>query len=386
MNKYDIVICGGGMSGLSLAYYLSLEQSLRTKKILIIEPENKTRNDRTWAFWQKGKSAFDKILSASWEKVVLKPSIGESIVMDLKNYRYKLIRGIDFYDFVQNHLQNFSNIEFAMERVIEINDFGETAVVATDENKYEAQWVFDSTYKLNLRDKKNQNMLQHFKGVVIQTKDEVFDPSTPDLMNFTIPQKDGEARFIYVLPFSETKALIEFTVFGEELLSQEEYDSQLYGYLDNELNSSYQVLEDEFGVIPMSDVPTNEFPSPRIVRIGIAGGSTNPSTGYTFANTQKRLQEIVNALVVKRSPVLKQSWWRKRHHFYASVLLNVLIQKRYPAAEVFEELYRKNRPTQVFKFLGGETNFLEEVKIMWSTRKRHFGMAALEVMKSKLFN
>lgn len=384
MNKYDIVICGGGMSGLSLAYYLSLEQVMRNKKILIIEPENKTRNDRTWGFWQKEKSAFESILKASWEKVFLKTTTGERISLDLDNYRYKLIKGIDFYSFVQSHLQNFANIEFAMESVVNIADQGETVTVTTDESKYVADWVFDSTFKLNLKDKKNQNMLQHFKGAVIQTKDAEFDPKSPDLMNFNIAQKEGEARFIYVLPFSETKALIEFTIFGEELLSQEEYDKELHNYLKTQLNSSYQVLEEEFGVIPMSDVPTEEFPSPRVVRIGIAGGSTNPATGYTFANTQKRLQELVKSLIVKKSPVLKQGWWHQRHTFYASVLLNVLLKKRYPAAEVFEELYIKNRPSQVFKFLGGETNFLEELKIMWSTRKRHFGMAAFQVVKSKL--
>lgn len=384
MNKYDIVICGGGMSGLSLAYYLSLEQALKKKKVLIIEPENKSKNDRTWGFWQKGKSDFDGILAGSWSQVVLKSSEGERILMSLGDFKYKLIRGIDFYNFVKNHLLNFNHIEFAMESVVKIDDTGEKAIVITDENQYQADWVFDSTFKLNLKDDRNQNMLQHFKGVVVQTKEAKFDPKTPDLMDFTVEQKAGEARFIYVLPFSETKALIEYTVFGEKLLSQAEYDQELQKYLEINIESGYQILEEEFGVIPMSDVPTNEFPSARVVRIGIAGGSTNPSTGYTFANTQQRLQELVKALVVKKSPVLKLSLWQKRHHFYASVLLNVLLEKRYPAAEVFEELYRKNKPSTVFRFLGGETNFAEELKIMWSTRKRHFGIAAFEVIKNRL--
>jgi lycopene beta-cyclase len=54
----DYVICGGGMSGLSLAYYL-INSKLRNKQILIIEPvERKEQNDRTWAFGKKGANPF----------------------------------------------------------------------------------------------------------------------------------------------------------------------------------------------------------------------------------------------------------------------------------------------------------------------------------------
>jgi lycopene beta-cyclase len=63
-NMYDYIICGGGMSGLSLAYQLSISK-LSNKKILIIDPERKTKNDRTWAFWEKIDNPFDHILGES---------------------------------------------------------------------------------------------------------------------------------------------------------------------------------------------------------------------------------------------------------------------------------------------------------------------------------
>ncbi|MEO1385612.1 MAG: lycopene cyclase family protein, partial [Bacteroidota bacterium] len=48
------------------------------------------------------------------------------------------------------------------------------------------------------------------KGWYIQTKQSFFNPEEMILMDFRIPQ-DEDVRFVYVLPVSENKALIEFT-------------------------------------------------------------------------------------------------------------------------------------------------------------------------------
>jgi lycopene beta-cyclase len=189
---------------------------------------------------------------------------------------------------------------------------------------------------------------------------------------------------MYVLPFDDHNAIVEYTLFTEKLLEEKEYDAELKKYISEKLQiTDYQVIEDEFGVIPMSDETTNEFPSKHIVRIGTAGGYTNPATGYTFQNTQKRLKAIVKQLEKTGSPIINTSWFQKRFFFYASVLLNVLEQKRLPAAEVFARLYERNLASQIFKFLDGETNFWEEIKIMNSTKKIKFIAAAIDVIRRK---
>lgn len=55
MQKYDYIIAGGGLAGLSLAYYMN-QTVLREKSILIIDQDTKTKNDRTWCFWEKRSS------------------------------------------------------------------------------------------------------------------------------------------------------------------------------------------------------------------------------------------------------------------------------------------------------------------------------------------
>jgi len=46
-KKYDHIIAGGGLAGLSLAYKLSLEEAYKDKRILVIDKDKKQSNDRT---------------------------------------------------------------------------------------------------------------------------------------------------------------------------------------------------------------------------------------------------------------------------------------------------------------------------------------------------
>lgn len=383
-KNWDFIICGGGMAGLSLAYYLQNSQ-FNHASILIIEPQEKNKNDRTWAFWEAKKGTFEDILYRKWDAVNFRDASNKIQNLDIGNYQYKLLRGIDFYNFTRTELSKSSNIQFIKDSVISIEDNNEYATVKTTTGEiYKANFVFDSTHKLKLNIPKNHNLLQHFKGLIIRSEQPIFDPTLPEMMDFGVEQYN-ECRFMYVLPFDEYTAIVEYTLFTEKLLEEKEYDIELEKYISEKLQiTDYQVIEEEFGIIPMSDEATNEFPSKHVVRIGTAGGYTNPATGYTFQNTQKRLKALVEQLEKTGSPVIKTSWFQKRFFFYASVLLNVLEQKRLPAAEVFARLYERNSPAQIFKFLDGETNLWEEIKIMNSTKKLKFIAAVIDVIRRKL--
>lgn len=384
-TTYDFIICGGGMAGLSLAYYLKT-CTLAHKSVLIIEPQEKNKNDRTWAFWDNKESIFENILYKKWETVTFTDNQNNQQILDIGNYHYKLLRGIDFYNFVIAELKKIGNIEWIKDSISNIEENENGATVLTSMGvKFQANLVFDSTYRLKLTYKNNHNFLQHFKGLIIKSEKPAFNPLLPDMMDFGIEQYN-ECRFMYVLPFDEHTAMVEYTLFTEKLLQEKEYDLELNKYILEKLQlTDYQILEEEFGIIPMSDELTNEFPSKHVIRIGTAGGYTNPATGYTFQNTQKRLKKIVANLEKTGSPFIKTSWFEKRFLFYSSVLLNVLEQKRIPAAEVFARLYERNKPSQIFKFLDGETNLWEEIKIMNSTKKLKFIAAVIDVIKRKIF-
>lgn len=384
MRQFDYIICGGGMAGLSLAYYLK-KSRLSDKSILIIEPNEKNANDRTWAFWERTPNTFEDILYRKWDAVQLIDTYGNAQTLDMGGYHYKLLRGIDFYNFVIGELKKYEGIEWLKDSVKIIKEDTDGSIVETQSGDIlKAPLVFDSTYQLNLTLKHSHNLLQHFKGYVIQTEKPRFNPALPVMMNFNIEQK-GDCRFIYILPFDERTALVEYTLFSETLLPKEEYDSELKKYITEQLHlSDYKIIEEEFGIIPMSDVDTQEFPSKHIIRIGTAGGYTNAATGYTFQNTQRKLRSLVEALEKTNSPKAKENRFNRRFRFYASVLLNVLEQKRHPAADIFNTLYRKNPPARVFSFLDGDTDLWEELKLMNTVPKVKFLAAVGAVILRKL--
>ena len=115
MKHYDIIIVGGGLAGLSLACHL-IRSPLRDRSILIVDRDAKNQNDRTWSFWANRPTLFDGIVHRSWGRLHLAGENFEQII-DLGDYRYQMIRGIDFYRFARQALSARANVEFLQARV-----------------------------------------------------------------------------------------------------------------------------------------------------------------------------------------------------------------------------------------------------------------------------
>lgn len=366
MKNYDLIIAGGGAAGLSLAYYLSLS-SLRKKSVLIIDKERKTKNDRTWGFWSNQKTAFDPIVHLNFIKLEFHSSTFSKTI-DLKDYSYNIIRGIDFYNFIRNHLSGFPNFEFLTADVKGFQDSEDGAVVLTDSGDFKAGWVFSSIYdeKEILRAASAKLYLrQHFKGLFIKTEEPVFSKDSFRMFDFRTPQH-GLMRFFYVIPSSPTEALVEYTLFSEHLLDPEQYNEAIENYIASVLKiNDYQVMEEEFGVIPMTNYL---FPTTRgrhIVNTGSAGGSSKPSSGYTFLRIQKHIQKLVRAMEAGQSPVISANS-TARYRFYDAVLLNILKNKGHLSENIFTAMFKNNSIQQIFRFLDEEGGLPNDLKIITS--------------------
>jgi lycopene beta-cyclase len=383
MKKYDFIVAGGGMAGLSLLHYLS-QTHLRDRRILLIDRAAKNQNDRTWCFWERGTGPFEEILFRSWDTVDF---FGTTFSgpLQLGDYQYKMMRGIDFYDFTRKSLSRLPNLEIRQANIERIKETPQGGFVIADDEPLIADFVFDSTYLLKQNLPQHHNLLQHFKGWVITAEKPCFDPRRPRIMDYRVAQH-GDCRFLYVLPFDEKTAFVEFTLFNQKLLTEAEYEADLRQYIDQYLDTGpYRISETEFGIIPMTDEPAPERPMKHVVRIGTSGGYTKASTGYTFQRTQRYLRELVQNLAETGQPVRRQPWFDKRFSLYDSVLLNVLEKHRHPADDMFTRMFQKNPPARVFKFLDEDTNFVEELAVMYSMPKPPFTLALLDVMKRKMF-
>jgi lycopene beta-cyclase len=249
-----------------------------------------------------------------------------------------------------------------------------TGVVAGG-NTYYCRKVFNSIlFQKPMLGKKHFWLLQHFKGWFIETATPQFDETIGTLMDFRTDQRHG-ATFFYVLPFSPTQALVEYTLFSKALLPDDAYEAALESYICKTLCiDAYDVKEREFGIIPMTNHPFLP-PQNNIIHMGTAGGYTKGSSGYTFQFIQKNAQALVAALS-KEQPFSKPLV-QKRFTFYDSVLLHVLHHQTMPGAAIFAEMFKKNKPQQVLKFLDNETTAPEEFAIINSLPSAPFFKAAM---------
>ena len=375
-NKYDFIFLGAGCASLSLLKRMIKSGKFNDKKILLIDKEPKTKNDRTWCFWEKQEGFFEQIVYKKWGKLSFL-SNEFSNTMDISPYQYKMIRGIDFYNFCFEEIKQHNNIEvFYGQARIEQKENGSSLYINDQQIEVVNATMFNSFADNSLKTNKEISLLQHFKGWMIETTSKVFSPNEATFMDFRVDQSRG-TTFAYVLPFSETKAMVEYTLFTENILADDEYENELKNYIDVFLSiKDYKITEKEFGTIPMT-TRSFDFYKNSIYNIGTVGGQTKTSSGYTFQFIQKQSGLILQSLINNRS--LKEvDPTSKRFFFYDKVLLNVLQNKRVTGKEIFTTMFKKNKPQQVLKFLDNESSLSEELKIISTLPTLPFIKAALD--------
>lgn len=348
------------------------------KKIVLIDKEQKVKNDRTWCYWEKGTGFFEDIVYRKWDSVSFL-SEEFSSALAISPYQYKMIRGVDFYKYCFDEISRHDNVELVYGEVKGWENEKEAITIKLDDKEFRlfdnGTQIFNSIYKPNEEDKKTIRLLQHFKGWLIETPLPSFDISNATMMDFRVHQNHGTS-FAYVLPFTETTALIEYTLFTKELLPQDEYDKELIEYIHSFLNiRDYKIKEEEFGVIPMTNEKFNFGGNGW--QIGTAGGQTKASSGYTFRFIQKQSALITDFLIQKRSlNYLPQT--ARRFRWYDSTLLHILYHDQLPGKKIFTQLFKNNSPVSILKFLDNESTVMEELKIISSLPAWPFLKAAIK--------
>jgi lycopene beta-cyclase len=371
MTQYDYIIAGAGCAGRSLAIRLLQEARLSDKRILLVDNSRKKINDKTWCFWEKEGDIFEEIVSCRWSDLIFNGSYGRQL-LNIHPYEYKLIRSIDFYAFTDKAITG-SNIEVVYGNIDSVYNEKEYAVAVIDGVSITATYIFSSIpYNIPVRSSRYTYLLQHFKGWVIETEGPFFDPGKAVLMDF---YSDENAAFFYILPYSDKRALIEYTVFSDHVLNQQQYEEALIDYIETKLGcNTYNIAEVEDGCIPMYDHPFKTADK-RIIYLGVAGGNAKASSGYAFRNIQKHTAAIVKLLVDGKYPFYNNN--RGRFQWYDSIFLGLLSGNKLSGKEIFSRLFKRNRPAGILKFLDNETSIGDEIGIFSTLQKRFFLMEAV---------
>ncbi len=367
-NQADYVIAGGGMAGLSLALALS-RSSLSFEQVLIFDLEEKKRNDRTWCFWTDKESDYDSILAHKWSQLSFIHHDYQATI-GLGAYSYKMLRGEDFYAYVRSQLSLDKRFEFRYQVVDRISEDLTHAWIESGDQVYYAHYIFDSTFiakDFKVDQSRYFFLKQHFYGLVIKTTKAVFDAQTPSFFDFRTGVTDA-FNFMYLLPDSPYQSLVEFTFFSEGLLQKEQYLEGLKRYFREVLkigDADYEIVEEEQGIIPMTDQAFDRYLGKRILAIGTKAGMVKACTGFAFWRTQSDCKSIVASLQEHGTPFLIKKPAR-RYATFDAMLLCILKYQPELGMKIFAVLFKKNPIDRIFRFLDETAGLGETLKLMAS--------------------
>lgn len=382
-KHYDYIIAGAGASGLSLAWKL-LQSPLSDKNVLIVDNELEAQNDKTWCFWDSNSPPFSDIIHRSWQHVEVS-TFGTRFVQALNEYPYYCLRSIDFTKKILSELARHDNFTLLQRRITKLTSTPDGATLHTEDQSFDAEYIFQSCFAPSDDEISSPRypLLQHFLGWEITISKPVFDEATFTLMDFDETFSGGIA-FIYLLPWSKHSGLVEYTIFSNQLAAQSLYEEKLSLYLNNRFNLQpidYEIQRRELGKIPMQDRISTPWYGPNILNLGIVRGLTKPSTGYTFKRIQDQCNAILRGLMNNGIPQ-NHSPSERRYKAYDLWLLQIMHDHPKDALNVFNHLFQNRSMDEVFRFLGEETSFLEDLQIMnsvpyipflramWKTRGR----------------
>ena len=362
MERYDIGFLGMGAANGLLLLELERKNLLRSLNVLILEPDAKLKNDKTYCFWADAKhkirTQLKDVMFHQWDTIDTVDGL-ES----LEDQHYYMVESIALYNKVKSVAQSYDNVKWIRGAVDGLKAEQESIVVFSGSHSWEVQQLFDSRPPI-IKEPMGPLVLQSFVGWRVKLQEDYWTPNQMTLMDFGIPQNDF-TQFMYVLPTDAKEALVEMTRFGSEPLPHELASNHLRNYLLSR-GLSFEILHEERGVIPMTQYAEVKDQDARIVSTGARAGRVKATTGYAFKSMFEHAKELAESIAQERKD---SSWLRlpkstmDRFNFYDHLLLHILKHKPHWGKEIFESLFATQKASKVFQFLDEKSSFKWELSM-----------------------
>lgn len=193
----------------------------------------------------------------------------------------------------------------------------------------------------------------------------------PIVMDATVDQLDGY-RFLYSLPFSPTRLLIEDTRYSDgEALDRETIRGDIAAYAARQGWKVARVVREEDGVLPIAlggDIEAWWKATPTAA-VGLRAALFHPVTGYSLPDAA-RLAEAIGSLRrldtemvrIAAESFSKGRWFARGYYRMLNRMLfrACAPEKRYV---VLERFYRLPKPL-IERFYAGEATFADKARIL----------------------
>jgi lycopene beta-cyclase len=366
------------LAGLSLAVELA-QPEFAHLRVLVLEKRSAYMRDRTWSYWATRPHRYTGLERKRWNQ--WRVSFNGQHALQSANTAYCTLDADAFYAFAQDQIAASSHVHLRMG--VAVNDVQDGAVqnvLLADGSLLRSAWVMDAR---PLGSPLADSLCQHFVGWEIETSEDCFDDKMVELMDFQAARQG--LHFLYVLPYSPRRALIEST-WMSPYTHNPDYAAELQSYLQKRYGlTAYQRVYQEQGCLDLQARPrvygqTDGFC--KRVSLGRAAGTLRSSTGFAFLETITDAKRIAQCFAGKpladvRVPPYRRDWLDK---WMDRIFCDGLMADWPRAPEFFLAMFKGVASGTLVAFLTGRPTLMQRLVVSLQLPKRHFLRAARRVL------
>jgi lycopene beta-cyclase len=358
-----LIIAGGGLSGCFAA--LALAKLRQNVPILLLESGQSFGGNHTWSFFETdvqedARWLVDPLIAARWD------------AYDIRFPRRRRTLGTAYNSVTSDRLDRMVRDRLRPDQHrlgSRIEAIAPDHVRLAGGERIAAAGVIDARGPVNLSPL--EAGWQKFVGHEYRFE-RPHGLVRPIVMDATVDQAEGY-RFVYCLPFSDTRMLVEDTYYSlSPALDMPSLRKRIQAYVEASGWKGATLEREETGVLPVAmggSVEALWKDLPGVPKLGLRGGFFHPTTGYSLPDAVRM------AMVAARQPdlgsaalhdVLRREaarlWAERRFYRLLNRMLFHAVEppERY---KVLEHFYRLD-PDVVARFYAGRSTLMDKVRIL----------------------
>lgn len=302
MRDYDLILAGGGLAAGLIA--MRLADTRPSLNVAIVEGGERVGGDHIWSSFDtdmRGPQRLwtDELYGHRWQggyKVKF-PSLSRELRTGYASVRSEALDAAVRQRLPADNIMTGTRIEKVLPKMLRLSDGRVLEAAAVIDCR-----GGDSSKHLTLA-------WQKFVGLEVECK-MPHGRTKPVIMDASVPQIGGY-RFVYVLPLSETRLLVEDTYYtnGPEL-HEREVLNRVRDYIAALDIGAHEEGRIETGVLPIAldgDIEAfwDEEPNGPVPRAGMAAALFHPVTGYSFPDAVETADFLKSQTRLDAGPLYK---------------------------------------------------------------------------------